>query len=474
MYCKPTGLDAGIPVNGFAQVSLMANDHLHHGVMPTGQIEVSSSEDFAALVTELLAMQEFSGHLRPHTVTRAYSMFVACPKRLLNHPDYIDIEQALVEATGLTYSKLLGITVGFISRYFTLKLEELRTNPRLAANIPDYLAKLKIPTSDLFRYFELTSGSPLALQQELQQTAVAPNDVTIFRKFPLVDRWFDIGTVQQRLGHVPLDIELWWQKVYAGPFWFLFAKFRTKFTTFWGAVFEEYAHSLLEPRKVAPRYALIRNPKSPRNPNEELCDAVVVEGDSIVIIEYKATLIRADIKYSGDVNRLSLHLQNKFVRDGVSGKPKAIAQLANAAKCLFKGDRPSVPWADLSLIRKCYLFIITLDDIGETFAMSPFLETFMKENLDKAECADVSIRPVFCTSIGTIERIASALANGSMVSILERWYAENPVLSMPLISIRMEDLAVPRTDDEWNRWVEAIDVAKHELFDDETIAAGTP
>jgi hypothetical protein len=474
IHCKPTGLDAGIPKNGFALTCLMANDHLHHGVMPSGEIQIDSRHDFAALVTEMLAMQEFGGHLRPETVIRAYQMFVTCPTLLASHPDYIAIDEALLEATGLSYSKILAITIGFISRYVTLKPEELRKNARLIATIPDYLAPLKIPGPQLVKYMELISGDPLILKRELAETPSSNTDITIFRKYPLIDRWFDVGTTNQRLGHLPLDIELWWQKVYTAPFWFLSAKFKRKFNRFWGAVFEQYAHTLLQPNSSNRNAQFIRNPSSPRNANEELCDAVIVENDALVLIEYKSVLIRADVKYSGDVESLSLHLQSKFVRDRSTKKPKAIAQLAKAAKLLFAGERPEVPWADLEKIRRCYMLVVTLDDIGETFAMSPFLETFMREELDRSQCPHITIRPVFCINIGTVERISPSLIDGSLISILERWYLENPALSMPLLSIQMKDLIVPRSADDWNQWAAAMDVAKHELFDDETIAAGTP
>jgi hypothetical protein len=471
MHCKPTGLDASLPKNGFALTCLMANDHLEHGALPKAIASIASREDFAALVTELLAMQEFAGHLRPETVTRAFSMFVSCPKLLISHPDYIDIDKALNEAGGYTYAKIFAVTVGYISRYLAIKPEELRKNPRIIATIPDHLSKLKIPVAELARYFEFVSGDPLALRAELVQHPTAPSDLTIFRKYPLVERWFDVATIHQRLGHVPLDIELWWQKVYTAPFWFLVNKFKTKFQRFWGAVFEEYAHSIIEPDHNSAERRFIRNPSSPHNAHEELCDAALVDGDALVLIEYKSVLLRADVKYSGVVARLVSHIESKFVRDPVTKRPKAVVQLATAAKALFPSERPAVPWVDIHKIRRCYLLIVTLDEIGEAFAISPLLETFMGEHLERSNLPDILIRPVFCTNIGTLERIQTSLKQGLLLPILDRWYEINPSLATPLLAIGMNDLIVERGDSEWKEWMQTMDVAKEELFDEETIVA---
>jgi hypothetical protein len=91
-----------------------------------------------------------------------------------------------------------------------------------------------------------------------------------------------------------------------------------------GAIFEVYVHSIIEPYYQGSASHFIQNPSSPRNASEELCDAAIIEDDILTLIEYKSVLMRADHKYSGDMKRIANHVQNKFVLDAATKRPKAV------------------------------------------------------------------------------------------------------------------------------------------------------
>jgi hypothetical protein len=219
----------------------------------------------------------------------------------------------------------------------------------------------------------------------------------------------------------------------------------------------------------------VPNPPVPTEPNEELCDGVIVHEDTIILLEYKAVLMRADVKYGGAVPPLIAHLEDKFVRERVTRAPKAVIQLGSAARRLFEGERPTVSWCDLSKIKKCYMLMVTLDSIGNAVGISPFLETYMTEVLKRENCKNVEIGPLFCTDIDTLEKTVPSLAKIPLAQILDRWRELNPSLFTPLSAVAMHDLITPQGEDAWREWNSVMDVVKEELFDPETIArGGTP
>jgi len=108
---------------------------------------------------------------------------------------------------------------------------------------------------------------------------------------------------------------------------------------------------------------------------------VIIGSDSIVLIESKATLLRADIKYSGDASAIEGHLKSRFVHRKDDKKQKGVTQLVNAAKALFGPNAVPVSWLDLAKIKKCYLLLVTLDQIGNAVCFSTFLQSFVRSIL---------------------------------------------------------------------------------------------
>ena len=471
-HCAESGLNAGVSKHGFGFALLMANDHLGYGLINREFVANGDRHVCATLMAELLTMQEFSGHIRVGPIVRAYLMLEDIPRQLFAHPDYVDVERSLEASFGLTFREFFAMTIAAISRYITLKSSDLDGSGRPLVSHPVQFASLQVSREKVLRYYDILSRGAQSLENELRRLPGDRGDNTIFRKFPVVACWFDVGTIDMSLGYLPLDVELWMEKAYNAPFWFLFGKHRARFSRFWGAVFEKYITSLFENRDLPLGTLFIPNPSSPDSPNEELCDGVLVCDDTIVIFEYKSVLIRADIKYGGGVEKLTKHLEDKFVCDSITKQPKAVKQLASTAACLFQEKRPDVPWTDLRAIKKCFLVCVTLDTIGAAMGMSTFLESYLKENLNRASLPGVEIRPLACIDVDTLERVLLALGNTPFSTVLERWYQVNPPMSMPLSSISMPDLISPPSEENHGEWTRVMEMAMTELFDEETIRAG--
>ena len=50
-------------------------------------------------------------------------------------------------------------------------------------------------------------------------------------------------------------------------------------------------------------------------PSEQLCDGLLIEGDALIVMEYKASMFTTRAKYSGDHLRLRDEIAKKLVRD---------------------------------------------------------------------------------------------------------------------------------------------------------------
>ena len=78
----------------------------------------------------------------------------------------------------------------------------------------------------------------------------------------------------------------------------------------------------------------VHDPRWRDNPAEQVCDSVLVEGDALVLLEYKSSMFTARAKYSGDHLALRDEIVTKLVHDEGTGKRKGVEQLAEAVKRL--------------------------------------------------------------------------------------------------------------------------------------------
>jgi hypothetical protein len=186
------------------------------------------------------------------------------------------------------------------------------------------------------------------------------------------------------------------------------------------------------------------------DPSMQICDGIVVSDDSIVLMEYKSSMFRADTKYSGNYAMLGDEIEKKLVHDKEANQRKGVWELSEAVQKLF-GTRASItlPEIDLKKIRRVCLYIITLDSIGARIGMSPFLSTFLDERLDRSAFPTVEIRPLFCSDIEALETVTGFFATVSLPRILERWFETNPSLTTPLLAINLDTL--PWRENNWLR-----------------------
>jgi hypothetical protein len=172
------------------------------------------------------------------------------------------------------------------------------------------------------------------------------------------------------------------------------------------------------------------------DPYTQICDGIVVSDDSIVLMEYKSNMFRADTKYSGSHSDLAGEIEKKLVHDKETDKKKGVWQLSDAVEMLFGPGPPvSLQGVDVGKIKHVYLYLVTLDSIGGTIGMSPLLDTFLEERLQRSAFPTINIRPLFCSDIESLETVTGFFGEASLPEILEQWFKTNPSLAVPVSAI---------------------------------------
>jgi hypothetical protein len=300
------------------------------------------------------------------------------------------------------------------------------------------------------RFLDSVSGNPHEMSEELRRRDNGPNDVTVFRMFPLVQQYYNLHLRTAWFGLLMMDNRFLLEKALAGPYWRASGVVGQRLREFWGLVFEPYVNELLAESCAATDSTFIADPRCADNPATQICDGIVVSGNSIVLVEYKSSMFRADTKYGGDHRALADEIENKLVHDREANERKGVEQLAEAISLLFtRGSNRAIRGTDLTNVRRVYPYIVTLDPLGATLGMSAFLNTYFADLLVGTSFA-VEVAPLFCSSVADLEDKTGYFAAHPLPRILEAWLNVDPQLIGTLGAV-----SIPPRDWRGNEWLAA-------------------
>jgi hypothetical protein len=281
-----------------------------------------------------------------------------------------------------------------------------------------------------------------------------PNDLTVFRKKPLITEAY---------GHLPSHVIFLIEKFETGPYWRLNdvgAAIGDRLRRFWGAVFETYMNDLIRTISGPAGVRFISDPRLATDKNIQICDGLIVEGEALVVMEYKASMFTARAKYSGDHVRLRDEIASKLVRDVAERRKKGVEQLAEAITLLFSDPtREVVEGLDVSQIKRVYPVLITLDDVGASLLISKLLN-FSFDALFKRDTTNgIKVNPILCTDIESLEVLLPYVAVKPLSEFLQYWLDNDPKLLSTLLARFPEGLPQKRNDfldREWKALYEEI------------------
>ena len=437
LHCSASGLDARRNTERFGPILLKASDQFHYGLLREADASrVADREDLAKIVAEMVAVGETGSPHIGQMITRNHLMLTRFADDLRSDPDFVDLVGEYEKATGLTVEEFEAMIFAVHARFGEELVQKLYNEPGALPLKEANFDTTAIPYEKVNRFLDSVLSGTAAIAAELRKRDEGPNDFTVFRKFPLVQQWYNMHLKTAWFGFLMMDNLFFLDKTQTGPYWHANALNPLKLRKCWGAVFERYVNELMQRACASTASRFLPDPRPADDSSVQLCDSILISDDAMVLIEYKSSMFRADTKYSGNHLALAKEIENKFVHDEQADERKGVEQLAHAAKQLFGTDaQTSLPGVDLKRIKKLYLYIVTLDTIGGTVGMSPFLDTFLQEQLQANDLTALRIRPLYCSDIAALEAAAAYFATQSLPDILERWFAENPSLAAPLSMI---------------------------------------
>jgi hypothetical protein len=456
-HCSGSGMDARMYAEVLGDIILKANDQFDYGLLADlskmGR-SPATRDEFSRVVTEMVAVGEDGSPHIAKMVTRSHLMLTRFANELRNHKDWIDVAGEYQNATGLTLDENEAMIFGAHARYGEDLSKLLYREPGVLPLKEANFATTAIKPERVSAFLDSLACTPCTMAQELRVRDNGPNDLTIFRKYPLVQQFYNLHLKTAWCGFLMMDNVFFLDKVLTGPYWHANATYGQRIHRFWGSVFEKYVNELMRRALAGTNSQYFPDPRTVNDPNVQICDGLVLAGDSLVLMEYKGSVFRADTKYGGDHVVLAAEIEKKFVHDHESKNKKGVVQLAEAVKTLFGRDGSSLfPQIDLKKIKRVYLYIVTLDSIGGTIGMSALLNTFLDEMLDRSAFPSIEIRPLFCSEIEALEDITGLFAKISLPQILETWFVSNPALMAPLQAVDFSGFGW--MENEWLRaeWV---------------------
>jgi hypothetical protein len=159
-----------------------------------------------------------------------------------------------------------------------------------------------------------------------------------------------------------------------------------------------------------------------RDSTDQICDQIIVCGDTVVLIEAKLATCTAADRYSGDSEKIKVYLEEKLVTKGVG-------QLLNAIRRIgAKGtDVPEY----LKDIKKLIPLIITRDDFGGCWGVNAYLNKRFKDQLTTESHNGIVVTPLVSMNISCLERMMWVLREKAFADVMEERIETDPTLRQP-------------------------------------------
>lgn len=340
----------------------------------------------------------------------------------------IDANQTFLQATGLTLQDYQHLVFSIFAVYWNCSPQEIvRQDPFMDGSL--FFNPNSVP--DLAPLYEKflphTCISIDELKEKAENFSSFKNEFRLWRQYPLVQ----ISENQI----LCVDFYFFLEKLQTGVFWIMRAQLEKqrrgdgqKIIALWGDIFEDYVASIIK-RGIdtqAPRVEkYIIAPKYDQRQEEECTDVAICGNDTLVLLECKAPILRADTKFSGDFDQLYAELKDKIIEGERPEKARGIKQLCNAIQFLFHTEetqRRSIENIDISQIKKIYPVLILSDRIFSVLCMNWFLNSeFQRLLTDIQQMENLDIMPLTVLTIEDLESLEPFLSHTSFHVHLDEW-----------------------------------------------------
>ncbi|MGB7469157.1 MAG: hypothetical protein WBW58_07280 [Candidatus Acidiferrum sp.] len=190
--------------------------------------------------------------------------------------------------------------------------------------------------------------------------------------------------------------------------------------SYWGLVFEEYVTWMFQTYAAADLHEIYPSPTY-LNSTDQICDQIIVCGDTAVLIEAKLATCTAADRHSGDYEKIKAYLEDRLV------KTKGVNQLLNAVNRFGDSDLPDY----LKRINKIIPVIITRDDLGGSWGVNAYLNKRFKDQLGKKSHKRIVVTPLVSMSVSCLERMMWVLEEKTFADVMEERIQTDRSLRQP-------------------------------------------
>lgn len=446
-------IDARLHRQQLGCLFLMANDQFHHGLLQANPAPDGELRDFyLRMVTEMLAVHEGASPDIASMLTRGHLMLTRYAPQLSNSADFVDVAGLFQAKTSISVSELEALVFATHSRFGRQFSFSVVARPALLPLKRQDFDNTAVTGDKVDSFLRFVTATPNEIAAEVTKSDNGANDVTPFRKNPLVEYIPPDASEMGTGGYLMIDNVSFLERATSGPYWTANETHSKHLGSFWGAVFEQYVNELLTRAASGTVASYFPDPRSDSDSSIQICDGLLLADDSIVLIESKGNIFRADNKYRGDRARLLNEIETKWVRNRQKGSKKGVEQLAAALQILFGAGSPEKVFSaiDWGKVKSVYLCLVTLDPLGGTLGMSSLLNTFLAEGLDPSKYSTRSISQLHCLDIASLERATALFSSMTLPAILKKWSQDSPDLRVPLSMIDLGPSVLnPWLQSEW-------------------------
>ncbi len=430
LHGPDTGVELVKEPFGFGDAFLMANDQFHFGL--TGSTE---KERLLNTLTEFVPSVEYSGLHLHNRIARAYLILRKISLELSDHADFINIPEVFESLGGIPLDEYFALWFGLLGKYTFLDLQLLQKNWQELYVFGDFFRTTQIPPETAQAFLDELSATPEDFKRTFAQRDYGSNDFTAMRSKPLV---------KEEHGTVLTDMFFLVEKIETGPYWKISQSSYSigdRLRRFWGPVFERYMSKLLGATCDPELNTYVHDPRYDSVPGDQVCDGLMICGETAILLEYKSNIFSAESKYSGDSQLLAAEIGRKLVVNE-EGKPKGVSQLAHAIRRLFaQNSIQGVRGVSLGGVKSVFPVLITLDSIGRTLLMSRYLNEFFQEELGDRSSMNALVYPVMSIYIEDLELLSAYFKDVPFSQMLLNWFEKDPKLISTVSAIENPAIA---------------------------------
>ena len=343
-----------------------------------------------------------------YAVVRTHDLYIPNDPEADVADHSIDLRSRFEDITGLDPDFAWGMGIALLANWRTVDPKSAR--PPGPLSIEAYASALNITDGEigaLKRLFAVDAGDARATLRArgCGPGSLRPYDVMPLDRSPLVNLEGRLYCPSVRLLHWKLTTGL--HHVFLQRTALNNRARRDRFLTYAGGVFEDYVETLF--RRVFPRSAgrfvdgktLRRSVPSGR----KACDGVVLYGDTILLLEYKATLLPQPVRAEGDLDTLRRKAASIFGR--------AAEQFDHTMRAIEDGCPGNLLQPDY--VTRYLPLVVTLDMLP----VEPFFYRAIEDAIaERNALTQRKARPLQVLAISELELLEEYMAEGGSLAAL--------------------------------------------------------